>query len=125
VGVVEAYDAVQADVRRVADRLRTAPAQRVERAAPQARAVLQQLADLAAGTDARAADVPPRWREVPALPDIALGDQLDVLGSDLVSVLGPLSAEPDPQVWTRSGRAPLSVLLAQVTDALAALRAEL
>jgi hypothetical protein len=73
------------EVERLADRLRTLSDVRLARALPPyasradaARAVVQLLADGAAGLEGRPV------REVPRLPDLAVGDQVAVTGTDLV-----------------------------------------
>jgi Arc/MetJ-type ribon-helix-helix transcriptional regulator len=81
---------------RLADRLRTLSDVRLAGAFPPypsradaVRALLQDLADAAADLEAR-----PR-RTVPLLPDLALGDQLAVLATDLLN-----AADGDDSVLT-------------------------
>jgi len=73
------------EVERLADRLRTLSDVRLARPLPPyatradaARAVVQLLADHAAGLEGRPS------REVPRLTDLAVGDQVAVTGTDLV-----------------------------------------
>lgn len=109
-------EAIAADLRRVTDRLRTAPSTRVATAAAAARALLQQLADLTLGTDARDEAREPTWRVVPTLPDEALGDQLAVLGTDLgLAVDG---VDDDTLVWSPGTRRPLGACLTELGSAL-------
>jgi hypothetical protein len=117
---------LEKDVRRVADRLRTAPVARVDGVRVQVRELLQDLADATAGIEAREDAAPPRWREVPALPDSALGDQLDVLGGDLVTAVsaagGPTTVA---DLWSRSGRTAVRPVLDALAARLATLRSAL
>ena len=73
------------EVERLADRLRTLSDVRLAKPLPPyasradaARAVVQRLADAAAVLEGRPV------REVPRLPDLAVGDQVAVTGADLV-----------------------------------------
>jgi len=113
---------VQADVRRVADRLRNLSQARLAAPVPgfagradAARLTAQRLADAAAGL----ADEPV-WRDLPTLGDLSVGDQVAVTGHDAATALA-LVAPGDP-AWTRTGRADAADLLAAVQAALVELR---
>lgn len=73
-------DALRRELRRVGDRLRVVPARRLELGlAQEVHRVAQRLADMAADLEGQ-----PR-RPVPTLALHGLGDQLEVLGEDLLS----------------------------------------
>ena len=76
------------------------------------RLLARVLAVAAQGIEQADGDELPRWREVPRLPDLAVGDQVKVLAHDLARAL---ESRPAPQVWAPDGRAPLSDVLADVT----------
>lgn len=76
-------DELGRDVRRVADRLRGLNAERLEPHAAEVRRVLQLLANTAAALESAPGAAAP-VRAVPELPTAALGDQLEVLGTDLL-----------------------------------------
>ena len=113
-------------VERLADRLRTLADTRLSRpprgdrdayeadgasVADRAHRLAQSLADAEQGIVERAADQAPRWRTVPRLGDLAVGDQVAVTGADLAAAGAGLS--PDEPVWTRTGRAAASAVLAR------------
>lgn len=100
---------LDAEVRRVARRLGGLSEPRLRRPLPRygtvadaGRRLATALADGDVGIEERACAVPPAWRAVPELAVTAVGDQVAVLGHDLVSALG--FVRPDEPVWTRSGR---------------------
>lgn len=116
-----------ADVRRVADRLRSLSQARLAAALPPhpsraaaARAVAQVLADAAQGIEERTAAGEPTWRVVPELSDFAVGDQLAVTGHDLLAAADGLPV--DAQVWTRAGRRPVGEVVGDAAGRLAELR---
>ncbi len=74
------------------------------------RALAAALATAAQGIDEADAAIEPAWRRLPVLPDLAVGDQVAVTAHDLLSLM---TAAPDT-VWTPSGRASLSSVLADV-----------
>lgn len=92
---------LQADVRRVSDRLRNLSQTRLagpvappepggppySSRAQAARDVAQALADTAAALEAAAAGVPAQLRAVPTLSDLAAGDQVAVTGHDLLAAI--------------------------------------
>lgn len=102
---------LDAEVRRVARRLAGLGEPRLRRALPPygtvadaGRRLAAALADGSMGVEDRASDAPPAWRAVPELAVTAVGDQLAVLGHDLLVALR--AAGPSEPVWTRTGRAP-------------------
>jgi hypothetical protein len=88
-------DELARDVRRVSDRLRSLDAGRAEAHAADVRRVLQVLADAAAALES-APGAPAPERTVPELPVAALGDQLDVLGTDLIIAARSTRRDPGP-----------------------------
>lgn len=89
-----------ADVRRVADRLRSlsqarlaAPCPPYDSAADAGRVAAQALADAAAAVAAATfAGAAPVGRELPRLSDFSVGDQVAVTGQDLVTALAAAGA---------------------------------
>lgn len=69
------------------------------------------LAKAAQGIEEAGSPIMPRWRVVPQLPDLAVGDQVSVLAHDFSLVV---SAAVSSEVWTPDGRAPLSDVLRDV-----------
>jgi hypothetical protein len=123
----EVRTGLTADVRRVADRLRTlsqaqlaAPVPPYPSRAAGGRAVAQRLATAAQGLEAGAAGDEPRWRDVPALSDFAVGDQLAVTGHDLLAALD--EAGPADLVWAPGARRTAISVVTDAADQLAALR---
>lgn len=99
-----------AEVRRVARRLAGLGEPRLRRPLPSygtvvdaGRRLAVALADADVGVEDRGSDGPPAWRTVPDLAVTAVGDQIAVIGHDLVTALERIA--PDEQVWTRTGRA--------------------
>jgi hypothetical protein len=95
---------LEADVRRVAERLRTLSEAQLAAEAPPyptgatgGRAVAQVLADAAQGLEERDSGVEPLWRELPALSDFAVGDQVAVTGHDLLAQLSPSPTSTHPR----------------------------
>jgi len=149
---------IEADVRRVAERLRTlSEAQLAAQAPPYpsratgGRTVAQTLADAAQALEERDSGAEPRWRDVPALSDFAVGDQVAVTGNDLVAQLRPPTppsipssiptggdhavpappsdddhavpaAGPGETVWVRGTRRTAGEVVADAATQLAALR---
>ena len=118
---------IEADVRRVAERLRTlSEAQLTAEAAPYStraaggRAVAQKLAEAAQAIEERHSGAEPQWRAVPELTAFAVGDQLAVMGHDLVVALDSVS--PDEPVWARGTRRTAREVVADSAAQLAALR---
>jgi ABC-type amino acid transport substrate-binding protein len=118
---------IEADVRRVAERLRTLSVAQLAAAAPPyasraagGRTVAQSLADAAQALEERESGVEPRWRDVPALSDLAVGDQVALTGQDLLTALD--SGGPDETVWVRGTRRTSGEVVADAAAQLAALR---
>jgi hypothetical protein len=106
---VRLRDELARDLRRVAERLRGLSEPRLAAAAPPhesraaaARATAQALADAAQGLEERAQPDEPAWRQLPELPDLALGDQLSVTGHDLLAAA--IDASADDPAWARGRR---------------------
>jgi len=94
---------IEADVRRVAERLRTLSEAQLAAAAPPyssraagARTVVQTLADAAQALEERDSGAEPHWRDVPALPDLSVGDQVALTGNDLLAQLPPSTPTSTP-----------------------------
>ena len=90
---------IEADVRRVAERLRTLSEAQLAAEAPPypsrvagGRAVAQMLAEAAQAIEERASGAQPQWRAVPVGSDFAVGDQVAVTGHDLLAALPPSAA---------------------------------
>jgi hypothetical protein len=130
---------IEADVRRVAERLRTLSEAQLAGAAPPypsraagGRAVAQTLADAAQALEERESGVEPGWRDLPALPDLVVGDQVALTGHDLLSQLPPPippagdhavpAVGPEETVWARGTRRTAGGVVADAAAQLAALR---
>jgi hypothetical protein len=121
------------DVRRVADRVRglsqaklAAPAGPFASRADGAIEVAQALAEAGQGLADRESADEPAWRRVPRLSDFAVGDQVAVVGHDLLAALD--SVAPDEEVWAPERPAARRTALSVVTaaaDRLATLRRHL
>ena len=132
-------DELAADVRRVADRLRTMSAARLAgRPAPPedgmppyrsraqaARAAAQTMADAAAALESAAVGGGwVEWRSLPELADFAVGEQVAVTGHDLLAALTLVS--PDAEVWFGVyDRAPARLGVQQAARLLADVRRRL
>jgi hypothetical protein len=102
-------DELAADVRRVADRLRTLSAARLagppappeggmppyRSRAQAARGAAQAMADAAAALESAPAGGWVERRPLPELPDLAVGDQVAVTGQDLLAALALVSPDTD------------------------------
>ena len=118
---------IEADVRRVAERLRTLSEAQLAAEAPPypsraagGRAVAQTLADAAQALEERDSGAEPRWRDVPALSDFAVGDQVALTGQDLLTAIG--SVGPEETVWARGTRRTAGEVVADAAAQLVALR---
>jgi len=132
-------DELAADVRRVADRLRTLSAARLagppappedgmppyRSRAQAARAAAQTMADAAAALESAAVGGGwVEWRPLPELADFAVGDQVAVAGHDLLAALELVP--PDEEVWFGVyDRAPARPGVGQVARLLADVRRRL
>ena len=126
---------IEADVRRVAERLRTLSEAQLAAAAPPypsraagGRTVAQTLADAAQALDERDSGAEPQWRDVPVLSDLAVGDQVALTGNDLLAQL-PSGGDhavpaigPEEIVWARGTRRTAGEVVADAAAQLAALR---
>jgi hypothetical protein len=128
-----------ADVRRVADRLRTLSAARLagppappedgmppyRSRAQAARGVAQAMANAAAALESAAASGgSSEWRALPELADFAAGDQVAVTGHDLLAALTLVS--PAEEVWFGAhDRAPARLGVEQAARLLADVRRRL
>lgn len=100
----------------VVRRLRHMTEARLTGRAEIARSLSATLAVAAQGIEEAASPSEPAWRAVPAVGIFALGDQVAVLGHDLLAAAtGRYGSEP---AWTPSGRRPLEDVLAAVRSAL-------
>lgn len=108
-----------ADLDRVVSRLRNAPAARLRAPisgpfatrADAGRALARLLAQATQGIEDADAMQAPVWRALPALPDVAVGDQVRVLAHDFVSVLPTSPGE----VWGPDGRVDVDDVIRDVT----------
>jgi hypothetical protein len=82
-----------------------------------------QVTMVAQGMERWDSPQPPRWHDLPALGVFALGDQIAVVGNDLVAAYRAL---PDPRetlIWTPGdGRVPAEKAMAAVLESTTALR---
>jgi len=120
-------DDLEADVRRATDRARNlsqarlaAPVGSQPSRAHAIRGVAQQLAEAAQGIAAREDPTEPGWRELPVLSDLAVGDQLAVVGSDLLAELA--RCDPEATVWACRARRTAFDVVSDVSEALATTR---
>ena len=104
-------DALEADVRRVADRLRNLSQARLAgppappaagmppyvSRAQAARAAAQAMADASGAIEAATAGTVFVWQPLPELADLAVGDQVAVTGNDLLAAVDLVG--PDDDVW--------------------------
>lgn len=123
----EARAELAVEVTRLADRLRSLSEGRLARPLPSAgsradaaHALAQALAVAAQGIEQHADASAPAWREVPRLDDFAVGDQIAVTGTDLVSAAAGL--HPSTSVWTPHGRQPVGDVVSRCASALRELR---
>lgn len=126
-GWATARKALQADVRRVTDRLRGLTESRLATPVPPfssraaaAREAARTLAVAAQGLEARRDGDEPVWRTPPTLSDVAVGDQVAVTGNDLLAALADV--RPADPVWAPGGRRPAGEVVAEAAELLAATR---
>jgi hypothetical protein len=120
-------DELEADARRVPDRLRglsqarlAAPTPPHESAAEAGHAAAQVLATAAQGLAERSAAREPRWREVPRLSVFAVGDQVAVTAHDLLGELA--GCDPGEPVWAPGTRRTAVDVVTSAAATLAATR---
>lgn len=71
------------------------------------RALARAVVMATQGIESAAEAEMPAWRELPALPDLAVGDQLSVVAHDLAVGVASVRGPADTLVWTPQGRRPL------------------
>jgi hypothetical protein len=111
------------DLDRVVTTLRTTPAGRLRTRlsgpfssrADAGRALAGVLATAAQGIEDADQPAMPQWRTPPVLADLAVGDQVRLLGHDFLSAL-PGAAKV---VWSPTGRVPRAELVRDVVASLA------
>jgi hypothetical protein len=112
-----------AELARVVAALRTTPRFRLRAACEgryptrvaAGRALAAALATAAQGIEDADVFPMPTWRSLPALPDLAVGDQVAVLAHDYLDALATAPAE----AWRASGRVPIEQLRAEITEVVA------
>jgi len=117
-------DGLDAALSRVVSALRTMPpgklAARLSGPTPTradaGRLLARTLAVAAQGIEEAGAAAMPSWREVPTLPDLAVGDQVNVMLHDLRAALSgdAFGVSVGDGVWTPQGRAPLTDVMRDV-----------
>ncbi|NUR58487.1 MAG: hypothetical protein HOV87_07310 [Catenulispora sp.] len=123
-------EALAAELTRIAEQYRRLPhskfALRLEPYGDRARAghwLASQLTALAQGIESWDSPRPPVWRELPVLGVFALGDQIAVVGNDLLSAYRSLKDPHGILVWTPGeGRVPADEAMAAVLESATALR---
>jgi hypothetical protein len=121
--VVAVPPSLAQDLDRVVTTLRTTPAGRLRARLPgpfssradAGRALARALAVAAQGIEDADQSAMPQWRTPPVLADLAVGDQVRVLGHDFLTVL-PAAAKV---VWTPAGRIPRAELVRDVEATVA------
>jgi hypothetical protein len=118
---------IDADVRRVTERLRTLSEAQLAAEAPPypsraagGRAVAQVLAAAAQAIEERESGAQPPRRAVPVVSDLAVGDQVAVTGHDLLAALGTVALEET--VWAGGTRRTAREVVDDAAAQLAALR---
>ena len=118
------------ELTRLADGYRRLPhskfAQRLEPYGDRAQAghwLAAQVTMVAQGMERWDSPQPPRWRDLPRLGVFALGDQIAVVGHDLVAAYRALEDPRDTLIWTPGdGRVPAEKAMAAVLESTTALR---
>ena len=81
-----------------------------------------QVTMVAQGMERWDSPQPPRWRELPRLGVFALGDQIAVVGNDLVAAYQALKDPRETLIWTPGeGRVPAEKAMAAVLESTTAL----
>jgi hypothetical protein len=119
--------ALEADLRRVGDRMSGLSAAQLAAPVPPhgsrasaARHTAGVLAVAAQGVEERAGEGEPVWRPLPVLADFAVADQVAVMGHDLALAMGDVA--PETPVWAPGGRRTALEVLSDAAEALAATR---
>lgn len=82
-----------------------------------------QVTMVAQGIERWDSPQPPRWRDLPTLGVFALGDQIAVVGNDLVAAYRALKDPRETFIWTPGdGRVPAEKAMAAVLESTTALR---
>jgi len=82
-----------------------------------------QLTMVAQGIERWDSPHPPHWRQLPVLGVFALGDQIAVVGNDLLAAYRALKDPRETLIWTPgAGRVPADKALAAVLESTTALR---
>jgi hypothetical protein len=82
-----------------------------------------QVTMVAQGMERWDSPQPPRWRDLPTLGVFALGDQIAVVGNDLVAAYRALEDPRETLIWTPGdGRVPAEKAMAAVLESTTALR---
>jgi hypothetical protein len=123
-------EAMAGELTRVAEAYRRMPhskfALRLEPYGDRAQAgywLATQVTLLAQGMESWDSPRQPVWRELPALGVFALGDQIAVVGNDLLSAYSALKDPRGTLVWTPGeGRVPADKAMAAVLESTTALR---
>ena len=123
-------EALATELTRVAEAFRRMPhskfALRLEPYGDRAQAgfwLATQLTLLAQGIESWDSPRPPVWRELPVLGVFALGDQIAVVGNDLLSAYRALKDPRETLVWIPGeGRVPADKAMAAVLESTTALR---
>jgi hypothetical protein len=121
---------LEADLRRVTDRLGGLSASRLAAPAPPyasrvqaARHLAGALAVAAQGVEQRALEREPAWRPLPVLADFAVADQVAVVGHDLAEAVGDVGS--GTLVWAPGDRRTALEVLTEAAEVLADLRRRL
>jgi hypothetical protein len=81
-----------------------------------------QLTTVAQGMERWDSPQPPAWRELPTLGVFALGDQIAVVGNDLLAAYRVLKDPRETLIWTPGeGRVPAEKAMAAVLESTTAL----
>ncbi|WP_194899838.1 hypothetical protein [Catenulispora pinisilvae] len=125
-----AADALAAELTRLAEGYRRLPhskfALRLEPYGDRAQAgywLASQVTTVAQGIERWDSPRPPLWHRLPALGVFALGDQIAVVGNDLLAAYRALKDPRETLIWTPGdGRVPAEKAMAAVLESTAALR---
>lgn len=122
-------DVLAAELTRLADGYRRLPhskfALRLEPYGDRAQAghwLAAQVTTVAQGIERWDSTQPPRWRDLPTLGVFALGDQIAVVGNDLLAAYRALKDPRETLIWTPGeGRVPAEKAMAAVLESTTAL----